>query len=129
MIVGRLSASTVVGRVPLALLIAVTYLSLFFKGGESGAPVSMGVTAILSTAVLLNKVTSQLPSVSYTVALEWGYYAFIMLAACCVLVAMLRKALDHARRGEAERRLATAARVGYPLYVLGIVAVYVTAFA
>ncbi|KOV90121.1 ABC transporter substrate-binding protein [Nocardia sp. NRRL S-836] len=114
---------------PLALLICVTYLSLFFKPSESAAPVSMGVTAILSTAVLLNNVTSQLPSVSYTVALEWGYYAFILLATCCVLIAMLRKGLANVKRDDAERRLANGARIGYPVYILGIVLIYVASFA
>lgn len=113
---------------PLVLLICVTYLSLFFAASEGGAPVSMGVTAILSTAVLLNNVTSQLPSVSYTVALEWGYYAFILLAATCVLIAMLRKRLVSTRRESAERRLTRAARVGYPLYLLGVVLTYVVVF-
>ncbi len=113
---------------PLVLLICVTYLSLFFSASDGGAPVSMGVTAILSTAVLLNNVTSQLPSVSYTVALEWGYYAFILLAATCVLVAMLRKRLAGTGHEVAERRLSKAARVGYPVYLLGVVVTYVVAF-
>ncbi|HWO63149.1 MAG TPA: ABC transporter substrate-binding protein, partial [Umezawaea sp.] len=113
---------------PLVLLICVTYLSLFFSASDGGAPVSMGVTAILSTAVLLNNVTSQLPSVSYTVALEWGYYAFILLAATCVLIAMLRKRLASTRRAGAERKLTRAARIGYPLYLLGVVATYVVLF-
>ncbi|XVS67070.1 ABC transporter substrate-binding protein [Actinosynnema sp. CA-299493] len=114
---------------PLLLLICVTYLSLFFRAADGAAPVSMGVTAILSTAVLLNNVTSQLPSVSYTVALEWGYYAFILLAVACVLIAMLRKRLASVRRDDAERRLARASRVGYPVYLLGVLATYLVAFA
>ncbi|NUT91614.1 MAG: ABC transporter substrate-binding protein [Saccharothrix sp.] len=114
---------------PLVLLIGVTYLSLFFKATDGAAPVSMGVTAILSTAVLLNNVTSQLPSVSYTVALEWGYYAFILLAATCVLIAMLRKRLVNRGRLRTEQRLATAARIAYPTFILAIVLAYVTAFA
>jgi hypothetical protein len=113
---------------PLLLLICVTYLSLFFKASDGTAPVSMGVTAILSTAVLLNNVTSQLPSVSYTVALEWGYYAFILLAAGCVLIAMLRKRLVSVQRDEAERRLARAARIGYPACLLAVLVTYVVAF-
>ncbi|ONI80340.1 hypothetical protein ALI22I_44130 [Saccharothrix sp. ALI-22-I] len=114
---------------PLVLLICVTYLSLFFKASDGTAPVSMGITAILSTAVLLNNVTSQLPSVSYTVALEWGYYAFILLAVGCVLVAMLRKRMASLQRDDAERRLSRAARVGYPVYLLGVLATYLVVFA
>ncbi|MBB5955901.1 ABC-type branched-subunit amino acid transport system substrate-binding protein [Saccharothrix tamanrassetensis] len=113
---------------PLILLIGVTYLSLFFKANDGAAPVSMGVTAILSTAVLLNNVTSQLPSVSYTVALEWGYYAFIFLAATCVLIAMLRKRLVSKGHTDAERTLTRTARIAYPAYVLAIVLTYVVAF-
>ncbi|MEU4807377.1 ABC transporter substrate-binding protein [Actinosynnema sp. NPDC023587] len=114
---------------PLVLLICVTYLSLFFRASEGSAPVSMGVTAILSTAVLLNNVTSQLPSVSYTVALEWGYYAFILLAAMCVLVAMLRKRFATRGRDRAEERLASFARISYPAYLLVVVLGYLVAFA
>ncbi|QFZ20808.1 ABC transporter substrate-binding protein [Saccharothrix syringae] len=114
---------------PLVLLICVTYLSLFFNASDGAAPVSMGVTAILSTAVLLNNVTSQLPSVSYTVALEWGYYAFILLAAGCVLVAMLRKRLAGLRRDAQERRLSRAARIGYPAYLVAVLATYLVVFA
>ncbi|MEU4745277.1 ABC transporter substrate-binding protein, partial [Actinosynnema sp. NPDC023658] len=113
---------------PLMLLICVTYLALFFKASDGAAPVSMGVTAILSTAVLLNNVTSQLPSVSYTVALEWGYYAFILLAAGCVLVGMLRKRLSTLQRDDAEQRLARSARIGYPAYLLAVVVTYLVVF-
>lgn len=88
----------------------------------------MGVTAILSTAVLLNNVTSQLPSVSYIVALEWGYYAFILLAAGCVLIAMLRKRFATLKRDDAEQTLRRAARIGYPVYLLGIVTIFMFAF-
>ncbi|MEU6151356.1 ABC transporter substrate-binding protein [Actinosynnema sp. NPDC047251] len=114
---------------PLVLLIGVTYLSLFFKASDGAAPVSMGVTAILSTAVLLNNVTSQLPSVSYTVALEWGYYAFILLAAMCVLVAMLRKRFVNRGRGRTEAKLSSFARVAYPVFILTVVLGYVVAYA
>ncbi|KAA2257556.1 ABC transporter substrate-binding protein [Solihabitans fulvus] len=113
---------------PLVLLVCVAYLTLFFRASDSGAPVSMGVTAILSTAVLLNNVTSQLPSVSYIVALEWGYYAFILLAAMCVLVAMLRKRFASTKRDAAERALSRAARIGYPAFLLAVVAVFVVAY-
>nr|WP_281401001.1 ABC transporter substrate-binding protein [Amycolatopsis umgeniensis] len=106
---------------PLVLLISVTFLCLFFKPADDRAAVSMGVTAILSTAVLLNNVTSQLPSVSYIVALEWGYYSFILLAGICVLITMLRKRLAVTKRDNAELALSRAARIGYPVYLLAVV--------
>lgn len=113
---------------PLVLLICVTYLSLFFKPSDGGPPVSMGVTAILSTAVLLNNVTAQLPKISYIVALEWGYYAFILLAATCVLIAMLRKRLVTTNRDSAEHTLARAARIAYPVYLVVVVTAFVAIF-
>ncbi len=113
---------------PLVLLISVTFLCLFFKPADDRAAVSMGVTAILSTAVLLNNVTSQLPSVSYIVALEWGYYAFIMLAGICVLITMLRKRLATTKRDNAEQALSRAARIGYPVYLLAVVLCFAVAY-
>ncbi len=107
---------------PLVLLIGVTFLCLFFKPADDRGAVSMGVTAILSTAVLLNNVTSQLPSVSYIVALEWGYYSFILLAGICVLITMLRKRFAVTKRDHAEQVLSKAARIGYPAYLLAVVA-------
>ncbi|WP_410665524.1 ABC transporter substrate-binding protein [Amycolatopsis sp. lyj-84] len=113
---------------PLVLLISVTFLCLFFKPADDRAAVSMGVTAILSTAVLLNNVTSQLPSVSYIVALEWGYYAFILLAGICVLITMLRKRLASTKRDNAEQALSRAARIGYPVYLLAVVLCFAVAY-
>jgi len=45
-----------------------------------------------------------------------------------VLIAMLRKRLASTRRAGAERKLTRAARIGYPLYLLGVVATYVVLF-
>ncbi|WP_414941829.1 ABC transporter substrate-binding protein [Amycolatopsis sp. cmx-11-51] len=114
---------------PLVLLIGVTFLCLFFKPDDDRGAVSMGVTAILSTAVLLNNVTSQLPSVSYIVALEWGYYSFILLAGICVLITMVRKRLAVTKRDHAEQVLSRTARIGYPVYLLAVVAWFALVYA
>ncbi|RJQ71646.1 hypothetical protein D5S17_28030 [Pseudonocardiaceae bacterium YIM PH 21723] len=113
---------------PLALLMCVTYLALYIPAAEGGAT-SMGVTAILSTAVLLNTVTSGLGDISYTVALEWGYYAFIMLATGVVLVALVRKNLHSAKKTVQLRRLTLGARIAYPLYVAGVAITYCLLYA
>lgn len=112
---------------PLALLVALTYLSLFFPAGAAPG-FSIGITAILTSAVLLAAVTSPLPEVSYTVAIEWAYYAFILLAAGCLLVNLLRQQLAGAGRGDVGHRLVLGARVVYPAATAAIVATYLLAF-
>ena len=74
---------------PLALLALVTYVSLFFPHTLTEARVTFGVSGILTAAVLLASVTQVLPQIGYTVAIEWGFYAFIVLSAFCIIVGLL----------------------------------------
>ncbi|MEV7193691.1 ABC transporter substrate-binding protein [Streptomyces sp. NPDC093510] len=116
---------------PLALLAMVTYASLFFAREKTyiSSRISIGITAILSTAVLLTAVTGSLPDgVEYTVAIEWGYYAFIFLAGTCVLAALLSGRLAAKNDLVGWRKLNIAFRICYPLYCLAIVLAYVVAF-
>ncbi|HEU5433475.1 MAG TPA: ABC transporter substrate-binding protein, partial [Thermomicrobiales bacterium] len=120
-----LSSFLIKNLLPLALLVLVTYVSLFFSAESLEARVSFGVTGILTTAVLLTSVRAALPDVGYTVAIEWGFYAFIVLAALCILVAMYVNRLYRERRLSDIRRMDLVARIGYP----AIVAVVVLAYA
>ncbi|WP_219688214.1 ABC transporter substrate-binding protein [Streptomyces anatolicus] len=115
---------------PLVLLALVTYASLFFAREKRyiGSRISMGITAILSAAVLLTAVTGSLPDVEYTVAIEWGYYAFIFLAGTCVLAALLSGRLAAQNNLVGWRKLNIAFRIYYPLFCLAIVLAYVMAF-
>ncbi len=122
------SSFLVKNLLPLVLLAAVTYVSLFFSHG-GGARVSFGITGILTGAVLLQSVTSSLPNVGYTVALEWGYYGFILLSAGCVLVGMLGDRFHEQRRLAALRRLDLVSRIGYPLVCAAVIGTYVTLYA
>ena len=71
---------------PLALLSLVTYISLFFSPDQAGTRISFAITSILTAAVLLAGISDQLPDVGYTVAIEWGFYAYIALSATLVLI-------------------------------------------
>ncbi|MER7112525.1 hypothetical protein [Streptomyces sp. NPDC000229] len=115
---------------PLVLLALVTYVSLFFSREKRyiGSRISMGITAILSAAVLLTAVTSSLPDVEYNVAIEWGYYAFIFLAATCVLVALISGRLVEKNNVVGWRNLNIAARIYYPVFCLAVVLAYVMAY-
>ena len=81
---------------------------------------SLAVTGILTGAVMLNTVTSSLPSVEYTVAIEWAYYVFIALAASTVVVTLVGRHWQDERRLAAVRALNRFARVYYPV-VVGLV--------
>lgn len=105
---------------PLILLLAITYLSLFFSHNQTTERVSFGITGVLTGAVLLSTVVSVLPDVGYTVAIEWAFYAFILLSALCILVALIGGKLNEAKQLTEMRLLDYAARIGYPA-IVGIV--------
>jgi hypothetical protein len=113
---------------PLVLLAAVTYVSLFFPPTLTEARVTFGVSGILTAAVLLSSVTSVLPQVGYTVAIEWGFYAFILLSATCILIALAGDWLYDQRRLTELRRLNLISRLYYPAFALVVVLAYVTRF-
>jgi branched-chain amino acid transport system substrate-binding protein len=109
---------------PLALLVIVTYVSLFFSHSQTGARVSFGVTGILTAAVLLSEVTDSLPDVGYNVAIDWAFYAFIALCAGCILVGLLGDYYFENRQLGALRHLDIVARTIYLAIVLGVIAAY-----
>ena len=105
---------------PLFLLTVVVYIGLWLPFKDHTARVSLAVTGILTGAVMLNTVTSSLPSVEYTVAIEWAYYVFIALAASTVVVTLVGRHWQDERRLAAVRALNRFARVYYPV-VVGLV--------
>ena len=113
---------------PLILLLAITYISLFFSHEQTTERVSFGITGVLTGAVLLSTVVSVLPDVGYTVAIEWAFYGFILLSALCILVALIGGKLNNAKQITEMNMLDWSARIGYPvlvgLVVLGYWVVY-----
>ena len=113
---------------PLALLAMITYVSLFFPFKQAGTRVSFGTAAILTAAVLLSTVTSGLPQIGYTVAIEWGFYAFIFLSAVCIVIGLIGDRLYEQRRFSDLRRLEIFARLFYPAYIIVVVLAYFLRF-
>ncbi len=113
---------------PLILLALVTYVSLFFPHTLTEARVTFGVTGILTAAVLLASVTGVLPQVGYTVAIEWGFYAFIFLCATCIIIGLAGDWLYEQRRLTELRRLDLFSRIYYPAFVLLVVLAYVVRY-
>jgi branched-chain amino acid transport system substrate-binding protein len=119
-----LVAFLVKNLLPLALLAAITYVSLFFPHSQTGERVAFAVSAILTAAVLLSTVTAVLPQVGYTVAIEWGFYAFIFLSAICIIIGLAGDWLYEERRLSELRKLDRFSHVFYPLFLLAVAAAY-----
>lgn len=109
---------------PLAILVVITYISLFFSHTQTTERVSFGITGALTGAVLLSGVTGLLPDIGYTLAIEWAFYAFIVLSAGCILVALIGHRWQEAKQFTELRQLDTAARILYPLIVAVVVVAY-----
>ena len=112
------SAFLVKNLLPLLLLTVVVYISLWLPVKDYTARVSMAVTGVLTGAVMLNSVTTSLPAVSYTVAIEWAYYVFIALSASTVVIALIGRSWNDERRLAAIRSLNLFARIYYPTVVV-----------
>jgi ABC-type branched-subunit amino acid transport system substrate-binding protein len=125
----NLAAFLVKNLLPLALLAMITYVSLFFPFKQATTRVSFGISGILTAAVLLSSVTSALPQVGYTVAIEWGFYAFIFLSATCILIGLIGDRLYEQRRFSDLRRLDILARIYYPAFVVLVVLAYFLHFS
>jgi branched-chain amino acid transport system substrate-binding protein len=91
--------------------------------------VSFGISGILTAAVLLSTVTGALPQVGYTVAIEWGFYAFIFLSATCILIGLIGDRLYEQRRFSDLRRLDIFARLYYPAFIIVVVIAYFLHFS
>ena len=113
---------------PLALLAMVTYVALWYPYKDATARISFGVTGILTGAVMLNSVTSSLPAVDYTVAIQWAYYAFILLSGLCILGALIGRQLTEKRQLSRVRTLDRVMRIGYPAFIGVVVLGYLIAF-
>ncbi len=134
----QMSASTEISRdvpsflvknlLPLLLLTIVVYFSLWYPYKDAPARVAFGVTGILTGAVMLNSVTGSLPQVDYTVAIEWSYYAFILLAGICIVATLIGRHLSDNRQLSRVRTLDRVMRIGYPVYVFLVFVAYWLAF-
>jgi branched-chain amino acid transport system substrate-binding protein len=113
---------------PLALVALVTYISLFFSPANASTRIGFSITAILTTSVLLQSVSGNLPDVGYTVAIEWVYYVYIGLSALLVLLNITIERWYKAKRFAAVRQLDWFARILYPSVLLVVMAAYAVHF-
>ena len=89
------AAFMVKSLIPLFLLVLVVFATLFFPPSLNKERTTIPVTGILTSAVLLIAINSQLPAIGYTVALEYIFYTFFGLC----LAAMVSGFLNERLRG------------------------------
>jgi ABC-type branched-subunit amino acid transport system substrate-binding protein len=97
----RVLATLAKSLLPLILMTAIMFASLFFPHGLVKEKITVAVTAALSGAVLLTAINAQLGGVGYTVAVEYAFYIFFALSTLCILSVLLAERLRVAGRAGA----------------------------
>ncbi|MFN8475879.1 MAG: ABC transporter substrate-binding protein [Anaerolineae bacterium] len=114
---------------PLALILIILYISLFFSHEDQTTDrVSTAVTVLLTAAVLLAAIYGSLPEVGYTVAIEYGFYGFFGLTLAAVFLALIGSRLYKQGHEEILDRIDLAARIIFPLVVLAFLVWYVVQY-
>ncbi len=114
--------------VPLALLSLVLYITLFFPIDQTTSRTGFAITCILTCSVLLQGIANRLPSVGYTVVIEWWFYVFIIMSAALILLGIVIDHYQKAKRPGTVRQLVVSARIAYPFIIIGMAAVYYVRF-
>lgn len=123
-----LRAFLVKNLLPLMLLLLVIYIVQFLPF-DNGTRMSFAVTGVLTGAVMLNSVTGSLQNVDYTVAIEWAYYAFILLSAIMLLINMVGRSYHEKRLLAKERNLDLFAKLFFPGFVAVVALIYAAIYS
>lgn len=107
--------------IPLLVMTLITFASLFFPPALVKEKVTVAITGALSGAVLLAAINAQLGSVGYTVALEYVFYAFFVLALLCVVSVLWAERLRAAGRAGGAARVELATRGVYAAATIGVI--------
>lgn len=114
--------------VPLALLSLVLYITLYFPVDQTTARTGFAITCILTCSVLLQGIANRLPSVGYTVVIEWWFYVFIVMSAAIILLGIVIDYYQKAKRPGTVRRLVHGARFVFPLVIIAMATTYYVRF-
>lgn len=112
----------------LALLFLLVYASLFISTKHLGDRLILTVTALLTSAVLLLSVNSELPDIGYVVSLSYIYYIFFTLCLFCMVFALLMEKMEERGREVAVRRINVTLHITYLAIVAMIVVFYLVAY-
>src|SRR3954453_23983185 len=109
---------------PLFLLVLVVFATLFFPETLFRERITLPVTAILTSAVLLVSVNSQLGDVGYMVAIEIVFYVFFGLCLMAMAAGFGHEQLRQRGQGHLAAVLDRSAQVVYVATVIGVVALF-----
>jgi len=123
----RVITTLVKTLLPLGLMTLILYASLHFPAALVKEKVAVAITAALSGAVLLSSINSQLGSIGYVIAVEYGFYVFFTLCLLCIVLVLISERL---RVVEREPMAVAVEHAGRYIYLLGLfstvaVAIYV----
>jgi hypothetical protein len=111
--------------VPLFLLVLVVFATQFFPPTWNKERTTIPVTGILTSAVLLISISDQLPSLGYTMALEYIFYVFFVLCLMAMCGGFIGEILrDRTYHGRAIP-VNLISRIAYAAVVLVTIAVFV----
>jgi hypothetical protein len=120
----RTTAVLVKALLPMLLMTIILYTTLHFPTALVKEKVTVSVTAVLSGAVLLSAVNSQLGGVGYTIAVEYAFYAFFGLGLLCVVYVMASETFRHGNKVAIAKRVEHATRI---IFVTAVVLTVVLA--
>ncbi len=114
---------------PLGLLVLVLFSTLFFSENMVKERLTVAISALLSSALLLTGINSQLASTGYIFAIEYGFYIFFSLCLFCLLIGLIVESLRGKGHKNAIRLLSISARFLYMGIVLITITIYCLAFS
>jgi branched-chain amino acid transport system substrate-binding protein len=106
---------------PLGLMALIMFASLYFPHALVKEKVTVAITAALSGAVLLTSINSQLGSIGYIVAIEYGFYIFFGLCLLCIVVVLSAERLRAVGRQSTAMVVDQSGRYIYLFVLVGTV--------
>ena len=114
---------------PLFLLVLVVFATLFFPAGLAAERTTIPVTGFLTSAVLLVSISNSLPSLGYTMALEYMFYVFFGLCLMAMCAGFVSEVLRNHYRAARAAAVDHAARIVYVSVVAVTTGFFVWRFA
>jgi branched-chain amino acid transport system substrate-binding protein len=113
---------------PLGLLAAVVFATLFLSVHRSDEARTIEVTSLVAAAVLLVAINQSI-SAGYIVAVEYAFFVFFALCLFCMIVHLVRERLRETRHAQRAERVVVWSRVFYVLVVIALIAIYAARYA
>jgi branched-chain amino acid transport system substrate-binding protein len=112
----------------LVLLFLLVYASLFISIKHLGDRLILTVTALLTSAVLLLSLNSELPEIGYVVSLSYIYYIFFAICLLCMIAALFMERMEERGQIVSLRRANIALHITYLTIVAAVVICYLIVY-